>query len=181
MILDDTSPDPHGFDPEIRKIEKEIIKFFSAKAVELQGRHPIIATVMTYFYTRSNLTQRDLQIMTGYSAGTISKALRQLVDMNVITRNIIPGTHKHIYRMESYPFTSPQFFMRTENLLGNVEKDLMRMKETLDENAKEMQKLEGYQQMYATVTQLLKLLPLSTIFISKLEEELKNLSKNERA
>ena len=178
MTLDKESQDPHGFDPEIRDIERKIVKFFAEKAYEFTGRHPIIATVMTYFYIRKTLTQRDLQILTGLSAGTISKSVRQLIEMNVVTKDIIPGTHTHNYKMESLPFTSPKHFLRTESLLGEMEQELKRIKETLDANAEEMQNLEAYQKIYATVTQILKLLSSTPIFVAKLEEELKKLTKD---
>ena len=93
-----------GFDPEIRQLEQEIVEFFAEKASEYTGRHPIVSMVMSYFYVRRSLTQRDLRKLTGFSAGAISKAVRQLVDMNVITREMILGTHTHIYTMETLPF-----------------------------------------------------------------------------
>ncbi|PVX27861.1 MAG: hypothetical protein CW716_00130, partial [Candidatus Bathyarchaeum sp.] len=151
--------DPHGFDPEIREIEKEVVDFFATKGSEFTGRHPIISTVMTYFYIRKNLTQQDLQILTGYSAGTISKAVRQLIKMNMITKETIPGTHKHLYKMEKLPIISPSYFLRTENVMDKKIVELKEMKKVLDDNADQMKKFETYQNSYTAVTQLLKLLP----------------------
>ena len=133
--------DPHGFDPEIREIEKEIVEFFATKGSEFTGRHPIVATVMTYFYIRKELTQHDLQVLTGYSAGTISKSVRQLVKMNIIIKETIPGTHTHIYKMENLPFISPRYFLRTENVMDKKIAELKEMKNTLDEHSDKMKKL----------------------------------------
>ena len=170
--------DPHGFDPEIREIEQEIIEFFATKSVEFTGRHPIISRVMTYFYIRKNLTQKDLQILTGFSAGTISKAVRKLIEMNMITKETIKGTHKHIYKMEQLPVISPRYFLRTESLMEEKIRELEKMKKTLDANAEEIKNFETYQKSYATVTQLLKLLPSISVFIEKIEKELEK-TKNQ--
>ena len=165
--------DPQGFDPEIRDIEKEIVDFFVTKGSEFTGRHPIVSTVMTYFYIRKNLTQHDLQHLTGYSAGTVSKAVRQLVKMNMITKQTIPGTHKHIYKMESLPIISPSYFLRTENVMDEKIAELKEMNKTLDNNAEQMKKFATYQNAYATVTQLLTLLPTVHNFLDSIEKEMK--------
>jgi len=81
MNKDKNSQDPNGFAPEIVAIEQEIVEFFAAKSAEYTGRNPIIAKVMTYFCARRKLTQHDLQILTGYSAGTISKSVHQLLEI----------------------------------------------------------------------------------------------------
>jgi DNA-binding transcriptional regulator GbsR (MarR family) len=161
-----------GFDPEIRRIEQEIIEFFAEKAPEYTGRHPIVSAVMAYFYIRRSLTQRDLRKLTGFSAGAISKAVRQLVDMNMITREMIPGTHTHVYKMETLPFRSPSYFLQTEKTLEKLHKEIKEMKDTLDAYGDEMRGLEGYQRVYVVVTQLLELISSVPRFMALIEEEL---------
>jgi DNA-binding transcriptional regulator GbsR (MarR family) len=165
--------DLSGFDPEIRAIEKEVVEFFAIKASEFTGRHPITSKVMTYFYVRKELTQHDLQVLTGFSAGTISKAVRKLLKMNIITKETIPRTHKHIYKMEKLPFISPRYFLMTESFMDNIIRELKQMKKTLDDNKKEMKKFETYHKSYETVTQLLRLLPTISSFLENIEKELK--------
>ena len=162
-----------NFDPKIRAIEKEIVEFFATKASEFTGRHPITSKVMTYFYIRKELTQHDLQTVTGFSAGTISKAVRKLLKMNMITKETIPGTHKHIYKMEKLPFISPRYFLMTESVMDNMIGELEKMKKTLDDNKEEMKQFETYHKSYETVTQLLRLLPTVSFFLDNIEEELK--------
>jgi len=180
MTSNKNPQDPHGFDPEIRQIEKELAEFVAEKAFEFVGRHPIVATVMTYFDTRRSLTQQDLQKLTGFSAGTISKSVRQLVDMNVITKETIPGTHKHIYRMERLPFTSARYFGRTEKHIKEMEKELKEMKDTLDTNAEEMKSLNGYQKIYTTITQLLELMSTAPTFMALIDEEIGKFTKENK-
>lgn len=160
------------FDPEIRQIEQEIVEFFAEKASEYTGRHPIVSMVMSYFYIRRSLTQRDLRKLTGFSAGAISKAVRQLVDMNVITREVIPGTHTHLYKMETLPFRSPSYFLQTEQTLEKRCKKLEEIKETLDVHGGEMRNLEGYQKVYDIVKHLLVQISSVPRFMDLIEEEL---------
>jgi DNA-binding transcriptional regulator GbsR (MarR family) len=167
------------FDPEIRQIEQEIVAFFAKKTPEYTGRHPIVAAVMAYFYVRRSLTQQELRRLTGFSAGAISQAVRQLVDMNMVTREMIPGTHTHIYKMETLPFRSPRYFLQTEKNLENLHKELKDMKNTLDAYSDDMQNLESYQKVYAIVTQLIALISEVPTFMALIEEELDKFIKQE--
>jgi len=180
MAPNKTSQDLHGFDPEIRQIEQEIVEFFAEKSLEFIGRHPIIATVLTYFDIRRRLTQQDLQNLTGFSAGTISRSVRQLVDMNVITKETIPGTHKHIYRMEKLPFTSARYIFRAEKLFEEMETELKEMKDMLHTHAEEMKDLKGYQKTYTTITKLLELISTMPTFIALIDEEIGKFTKENK-
>lgn len=162
-----------GFDPEIREMEKQIANFFAEKGAEFIGRHPHVSTILVYFYMRKKLTQKDLRALTGLSAGSVSKAVRQLVEMNVIRKETILGTHSYIYSIGNVPFVSPRFFFATGKFIGNIEEKLKEMKKTLDDNSEQMKELEGYNNIYATITQILRLLPLTEAFMTKLEEQLK--------
>jgi len=168
-----------GFDPEIRRIEQAIVEFFAKKTPEYTGRHPIVSAVMAYFYVRRSLTQQDLQKLTGFSAGAISKAVRQLVDMSMITREMIPGTHTHRYKMETLPFRSPSYFLQTEKTLEKLHMELQEMKDTLDAHGGDMLNLEGSQRVYTVVTQLLELISSVPRFMALIEEELHNFIKQE--
>jgi DNA-binding transcriptional regulator GbsR (MarR family) len=168
------------FDPEIRQIEREIVEFFVEKTPEYTGRHPIVAAVMAYFYIRRSLTQQELRRLTGFSAGAISKAVRQLVDINMITREMVPGTHTHIYKMETLPFRSPSYFLQTQKNLENLHKELKEMKTTLDASSDQMCDLEGYQKIYAIVTQLIELISGVPKFMALIEEELDKFIKQSK-
>lgn len=161
------------FDPEIREIEKEIASFFAEKGSEFTGRHPHVSTILVYFNIRKRLTQKDLQALTGLSAGSVSKAVRQLVKMNIVSQETIPGTHTRIYIMEEAPFISPRFYFATGKITGNIERELEGMRKTLEDNKKEMKDLEGYDRIYATITNILGLLPLLEEFLKDLEEQLR--------
>lgn len=160
------------FDPTIRRIEQEITGFFAEEASEYTGRHPIVSTVMAYFYIRRSLTQQDLRNLTGFSAGAISKAVRQLVEMNMITKEMIPGTHTHIYKMETLPFRSPRYLLQTEKTLDKLRNELKEIKDMLDTECEEMRNLEVYPKVYSVVTHLLEQLSNVPKFMALIEEEL---------
>jgi DNA-binding transcriptional regulator GbsR (MarR family) len=164
--------DPQGFDPEIIQIERDLIDFLVDRMVNVSRRDPIVSKVMTIFYTRKELTQQELQILTNYSAGTISKTVRQLIDMKMITRNIIPGTHKHIYKMEKLPYGSPSYIMNAGQMMIGMTDEIKSMKEILDKNKEEMKDLEGFEKVYSIISQLSMILTTVPKFMKILENEL---------
>jgi DNA-binding transcriptional regulator GbsR (MarR family) len=170
---------PSEFHPELRRIEQDIVDFFAEKSPQYTGRNPIIATILAYFYTRKQLTQKELRTLTKFSAGTISTALRQLVEMNFIKKELIAGTHKHIYTMDKLPFRSPSYFMKTENVLEKQRKELEEIKEALEFKAEEMQHLEDYQNIYAITMQLIEVLAKVPVFMALIEKEMKQHLKEE--
>lgn len=177
MNKNEKTQDIQGFDPKVRAVEKEIVEFFALTSSEFTGRNPIVSKVMTYFCIRKNLTQKELRELTGFSSGTISKTVRQLLDMNVITKETVPGTHTHVYRMDKLPFVSPRYFLRTETVMETKILKLKEMKKTLEANKKEMEKFESYKKINLTVTQLLQILPTVSVFMDRLEEKLENQNK----
>ena len=168
------------FDPEIRQIERAIVEFFAEKSSEYTGRPPIVSTVMAYFYIRRSLTQQKLRNLSGFSSGAISKAVQQLVDMNIITREMIPGTHTHIYRMETLPFRSPSYLLQTEKTLEERRKELNEIKDALDAHRSEMQEIEGYETLYAVVTLLLEQISNVPKFMTLIEKELDKYIKEKK-
>ena len=63
--------------------------------------------------------------------------------------------------------------MSTGKFLGNIETELTEMKKILDENMEQMKKSENYDKIYAKITQILGLIPLTDSFMTKLDEKLK--------
>ena len=178
MNLNTNYQDPHGFDQEIVKIERDLMDFLIDGMVNVSGRDPFLSTTMVIFYTRKELTQQDLQILTNYSAGTISKTVRQLIDMKIITKNIIPGTHKHIYKMEKLPYGSPSYIMNVGQMMSGITDEIKNMKESLDNYKDEMKDLERFTKVYSLVSQLNGVLSSVPKFMKILEDDLEGYLKN---
>lgn len=163
--------DLKGFDPEIRQIEKDIVTFFKEKGAEFGGKDPMFMTILAYFYVRERLTQQDLQDLSGLSAGTVSKVLRQLVQINLITKGIIPGTHKHLYTMEQPSVVFSQFYLPTRRIILKSEDELKQMKADLIAHAPEMRSIKGFSEVLGAVTLLLRSVPLALTLIAGMKEE----------
>ncbi len=94
---------------------------------------------------------------------------------------MIPGTHTHIYKMETLPFRSPRYFLQTEKNLENLNKELKDMKTTMDVHSDEMQNLESYPKVYAILTQVIELISGVPKFMALIEEELDKFIKQEKS
>ncbi|UYP44589.1 hypothetical protein NEF87_000874 [Candidatus Lokiarchaeum ossiferum] len=171
--------DPHGFDPEIVQIEKDLLDFLEDGMVNVSGRDPIVSKVMSTFYTRKELTQQDLQKLTKYSAGTISKTVRQLIDMKVIVKELIPGTHKHIYKMEKLPYGSPAYILSSGKMIEGVSDELKMILDELEKNKENMKDLEGFNRVYSITSQLATLMTSVPKFMAILENELRDFMKKQ--
>jgi len=159
------------FDPEIRRMEKDIVTFFREKGAEFGGKDPIFMTILAYFYIREKLTQQDLRDLTGFSAGTVSKVIRQLLQFNLITKATIPGTHKHLYAMEQLPVAFSQFYLPASRVLSKSENELKQMKEELTVHAQEMQSIKGFNEVLAAVSLMLRSVPLALAIFAGIIKE----------
>ena len=129
------------FDPEIKKIEDEIIAYLLNSAI-FTARGEITSKILFYFITRKDLTQAELQRLTGYSAGKISQELNSFVELNLI--EITKKSKPWIYSMESIV---TEMFSRSINFLKinlKWEAQFLEIKKEMEENKNDLQKLNGY-------------------------------------
>lgn len=132
------------FDPEIKKIENEIIKTL-LKYTIFFVRGEITSKILFYFITRKDITQSEIQNLTGFSAGKISQELNNFLEFNLI--KISKKSKPWIYTMESVVLET---FSRAITLLKtNIkwEKKFLEMKKELEDNREELQKLKGYDEV----------------------------------
>jgi len=103
--------------------------------------------------------------------------------MKVITKEIIPGTHKHIYKMEKLPYGSPSYIINAGQMIGGMTDELKNMMKILDKYKEEMKDLEGFEKIYSIVSQLNGVLTRVPKFMKILENELEvyiNLQEKEK-
>jgi len=178
MNTDNNPEDPHGFDPEMVQIEQDLLEFLVDGMVNTSGRDEILSRVMVFFFTRKELTQQELQRLTKYSAGTISKIVRQLMEMKIIHKDFIPKTHQHIYKMDELPYGSPAYIMGTGKMMGRMREELQNMQLVLDTHKEEMKDLAGFTKVYSTMDELNRLMTGIPRFMKILETELEEYMKN---
>jgi hypothetical protein len=127
--------------PEIKKIEDEIIKELMNYTI-FSIRGEITSKILFYFITRKNLTQYELQKLTGFSAGKISQELNNFLEFDLI--RISKKSKPWIYSMDSVVVET---LSRSINLLRTNlkwESKFLEMKLDLEENVKELKNLNGY-------------------------------------
>ncbi|KKM83350.1 hypothetical protein LCGC14_1310270 [marine sediment metagenome] len=132
------------FDPEIKKIESEIIEELLKYQI-FSVRGEITSKILFYFITRKNLTQSGLQYLTGFSAGKISQELNDFLEFSLI--KISKKSKPWIYTMES---VVAETFSRAITLLKTNlkwEKKFLEIKEELKSNREELQQLNGYDEV----------------------------------
>ncbi len=132
------------FDLEIIKVENAIIETL-LKYTIFSVRGEITSKILFYFITRKDLTQSELQALTGFSAGKISQELNDFLEFDLI--KISKKSKPWLYSMES---VVAETFSRAINLLKtNIkwEAKFLEMKEDLEVNRAELQKLNGYDEI----------------------------------
>ena len=156
------------FDPEIRKIETEIISYLLNSTIAA-ARGEITSKILFYFVTRKDLTQAELQRLTGYSVGKISQELNSFVDLGLI--EIYKKTKPWIYSMDSIV---TEMFARTINLIKinlKWETQFLEIKKELEEDKNELQKFNGYDKINKSIEEYLAMFAGFKIVL-KLWEEL---------
>ena len=71
---------PINFSPECEAIEKLIIEKLIESKTLLIKKNPSHSKILAYFFTRRVLTQKQLQNLTGFSAGVISESLKYFLN-----------------------------------------------------------------------------------------------------
>ena len=93
--------------------EERIIKFY-VKSGRAKNFTDTFSTIFATFYTRRKLTQKQLQELTGFSTGTISRIINQLLLMNMIQAYKQPGTREKIYEIKGF---GPDFVESASKLI----------------------------------------------------------------
>jgi len=132
------------FDPEIIKIEDEIIETL-LKFTIFSVRGEITSKIIFYFVTRKDLTQSELHNLTSVSSGKISQELNNLMEFNLI--KISKKSKPWVYSMES---VVAETFSRAINLLkSNLkwETKFLDIKREMEDDKENLIKLQGYNEV----------------------------------
>ncbi|MDF1537405.1 MAG: helix-turn-helix domain-containing protein [Candidatus Thorarchaeota archaeon] len=83
---------------QLKEIEQQIVTFYK-KIGKMLGLTPRATEVFAYLSVYDTLTQEQLKQLTGFSLSTISATLQSFLQTDIISRSIIPNTHKNLYRI----------------------------------------------------------------------------------
>ncbi len=143
------------FSPNILKIEKEIVEFLSKTPI-LFTKDPFLNQIRALFFTRKNLTQRELQKLTYLSTGKISQVLKILRKWRLIEKTSVSNTGEYTYSMDSVEKSCKNYFhLIIEEMSQNI-KPLEEIQETLKQKGEKIKNLRGYDKISYLIPLFLK-------------------------
>ncbi|MFX0069133.1 MAG: hypothetical protein ACFFC5_05915 [Promethearchaeota archaeon] len=144
---------------DLRKLEQRAVKHLIDSSVSL-GRDPIVAAALSQLFLRQELTQKQIQELTGYSAGAISQVLKECVDMGIVEKYKPKGRGAFRYTIKN------MLRYYTRSLLGIVEfylsneSELKEIKKGLEVIPEELRKEQLYAGLWGFVNLALNTLPV---------------------
>lgn len=156
-------------DKDVAKFEKELIEFMIRSPLFFD-QNQIFSMIKSYFVTRKYLDQASLRKITGLSAGKVSQELHNLIEMGLIEENKIENSRKIIYSMESIQKSFLASAINAVKEIAEWQSNLRKIKEELDRDKEELQKLRGYSDIYKIVNLFSISLPLNEKMLQKLQE-----------
>lgn len=157
-----------NFDPRVKKIEDDIIKFVMNSRL-FSGKDTISLLVLGYFLTRRVLTQKNLNNLTGLSTGKISRELNRLVYLGYIEKQPTRGsqTYYHIKsaRLSLFPYIS-EFL----NVVKKWELKFKDIKKQIEENNTEFEQNENFKTISEIVNFYLQSVPHIKAIINDVEK-----------
>ncbi|MHA2005698.1 MAG: hypothetical protein ACXABO_02430 [Promethearchaeota archaeon] len=163
------------FDPEILKIEKEIIEFLQSFPL-FALQKSINATIIAYFITRKNLTQETIHQLTGFSRGIISQELKKILKMGFIEKIKVSSKGEITYSMQSATKAFLNNFLNSQKEIFDFYNEFDDLKTEMDAERDKIENLYGYHDIYDLILLFTASLPLVIKVIEVLEKELENLS-----
>ena len=155
-------------DPEIKKVEDEVIDFFLYNSA-YSGLDELTNQVYVYFFTRKILTQKKIRYLTGLSLGKVSQILKFMIDLQMIEKLdkkrykiIIPD---EMMRQQFYSMISIQscFFksaLESGKMMLLYEKKFENYRKELSDK-EELKFLNGYENILEMIESYLKLFSIT--------------------
>lgn len=156
-------------DKDVAKFEKELIEFMIRSPLFFD-QNQIFSMIKSYFITRKYLDQASLRKITGLSAGKVSQELQNLIEMGLVEENKLDNSRKIIYSMESIQKSFIASAINAVKEIAEWQSNLRKIKEELDRDKEELQKLRGYPEIYKIVNLFSISLPLNEKMLEKLQE-----------
>jgi DNA-binding transcriptional regulator GbsR (MarR family) len=156
-------------DKDVAKFEKELIEFMIRSPLFFD-QNQIFSMIKSYFITRKYLDQASIRKITGLSAGKVSQELQNLIKMGMIEENKLNNSRKIIYSMDSIQKSFIASAINAVKEIAEWQSNLRKIKEELDRDKEELQKLKGYHDIYKIVNLFSMSLPLNEKMLEKLQE-----------
>ncbi len=82
-----------------KEIEHEIVEFYKTVG-RMINQNTRATEVFAYLRIYDSLSQEQLRQLTGFSLSTISSILQVFLQVDIVSRDMIPGTHKNLYQIK---------------------------------------------------------------------------------
>lgn len=131
------------FSPTLLKIEQKIIQFLSSSPIFFT-KDQFVNQIRSYFITRKNLTQKNIQKITNLSPGKISQVVKTLIMWGLIEKIDVSNTGEYTYSMESIDQAFINYFNTLTKELEKLIIPLEELKNELDNGGDKVKNLGGY-------------------------------------
>lgn len=146
------------FSPIIEKMEAEIIDKLMRSPLFSEQRD-ITSLILCYFFTRKYLTQQNLQELTGFSAGMISKELNKLIKRGAVKIYAKTSMGAIKYSMDSIQASFITIIINSMESRLRWEELFIKIKTELQEGKKALGKQNGYAQIKKVIDFYLSSMP----------------------
>lgn len=139
------------FKGKIKDYEKTLIRFF-IDIGKNKDTPPKVQEILGYLMIHNKLTQSNLKELTGYSTGTISTTLYNLVELGVVQKERIALSNKYQYSLFG---DIPQIIERSSEV--SLEQSTI-ISKFLDDKLNELEEFrnkEGYTNLHTQINVLL--------------------------
>ena len=134
------------FSDNILRIEREIVEFLSNSPL-LYTKDPFLNQIRGFFYTRKDLTQKELQKLTQLSTGKISQVLKTLRKWGLIEKTSVSSTGEYTYSMISIERANKYYFGKIIDEMTQNKKPLEEVKKILESESERLKNLKGYDKL----------------------------------
>jgi len=139
------------FEGIIQEIEKELIKII----VDMGSNSPLspkLTEILGYLLLHGELTQAQLKELTGFSIGTISSNLNQMISLNIVRKQLIPKTrtYKYIFLGGKGSIEMQASFMKIETVSASINFFQQKLNELM-----KLENEEGYELLLERIKSML--------------------------
>ncbi|MFX0025309.1 MAG: hypothetical protein ACFE8M_02765 [Candidatus Hermodarchaeota archaeon] len=153
-------------DPEIKEIENEIIEFLVTNLFYRYTHYS--ATILAYFLTRKELTQKDLQNLTSFSAGKISEELNRFIKIGYIERKK-SRKGQFLYQMPEIGQFFRNIFFGVKQKMVKWEKRIKGIQNELKTEQKDLRNLNGYDKITEAINLFVPIFDIYNTFMEQLD------------
>ncbi|MFW9994510.1 MAG: hypothetical protein ACFFD4_20875 [Candidatus Odinarchaeota archaeon] len=154
--------------------EKKVFDYFMGplQASLFLDQKITVTKIIACFVTRETLTQKQLRVVSGLSAGAVSQGLQHLLHLGMITKVTTSGPSHHAYQMKSVKKALLTYLELPTRRSTELESTFTKIRDEMDTNYSVLSSSRGYKEVYGMVTQYLRIFPVSRKMLKVIDREM---------